>query len=271
MTLVDQAKKIFTKQTNYLQNSIENIFEIHDGYTNHSFLIETKDKKKWQIRIARNSKIVNRNNEFNVLKAINNKSFIYYDKKSGNAIKKWLPGINPTYKIYSSNLFLKKFARKCRKLHNTDIKNTNIINHEYGNYLLISKLEKKHFLKYKELINKYQDLPQVLSHNDLNAKNLLWYKNKVTFIDFEWARINNEYWDLANFIREVDLDFDRAKKLTKYYKKLDWEIMKDFIYICTNFAVQWTYGMQQTPKMIKYRQYCIYKMNKIYNELYSKK
>ena len=37
----------------------------------------------------------------------------------------------------------------------------------------------------------------VLSHNDLNVKNILWHKNKVIFLDWEYAAVNDCYFDLA--------------------------------------------------------------------------
>jgi thiamine kinase-like enzyme len=94
------------------------------------------------------------------------------------------------------------------------------------------------------------NMPLVLSHNDLSADNLLYTKDhKVVFIDYEWARLNNEYWDVANFIREVDLPLTKIKLLCKY---MDITKIKDlliFVYLATNYAYQWTFNMPQTTKI----------------------
>lgn len=76
------------EKINLKEDNIIKIKKIHQGFTNMSFYVETKNKKAYQLRLGQNNEIVDRNNEFLVLKALNLKSFLYYNKDNGDAIKK---------------------------------------------------------------------------------------------------------------------------------------------------------------------------------------
>jgi thiamine kinase-like enzyme len=107
-----------------------------------------------------------------------------------------------------------------------------------------------------------------LSHNDLSADNLLLtVKKQIIFIDYEWSRLNNEYWDLANFIRETKLS-NRNITFLATKSNLSLTILQDFIYICTNYAYQWTYMMPQTTKILQYRKQLNKQLNLYYNKFF---
>jgi thiamine kinase-like enzyme len=99
----------------------------------------------------------------------------------------------------------------------------------------------------------------------LNSDNLLLTKSKqIIFIDYEWGRLNNKYWDIANFIRESNLSLKMIKCILSFDKSLDRKVLCDFIYMCTNYAYQWTFNMKLTPKILKCRKINLVKMNKYY-------
>jgi hypothetical protein len=83
-----KAIRLFTNNTNFKTSQIKTIKEIHKGYTNVSFVITLTNNQKYQIRLANDNHKVNRKNELAILKNVHNKDFIYYDIKTGNAIKK---------------------------------------------------------------------------------------------------------------------------------------------------------------------------------------
>jgi hypothetical protein len=82
-----KAINLFTKHTKYGINQIIDIKLIHNGFTNISYKVTTSDKRIYQIRVG-NNKVVQRINERNVLNLINDKVYLYFDIKSGDAIKK---------------------------------------------------------------------------------------------------------------------------------------------------------------------------------------
>lgn len=265
MSLLEKkAIKLFVDHTKFKSHQIKLIKHIHKGYTNISFLIILINNQKYQVRLANDNGIVNRKSELAILKNIHNKNFLYYDIKTGNAIKEWIDGVNPTNSEINSKIFLDIFSSELNKLHSC--KNLNgVINHDYFEFVKIArnKISNTHLTKYLNLLSKYKNLKLVLSHNDLSQDNLLWNEKekRIFFIDYEWARMNNQYWDIANFIRESNLKKTYIKYLA-HINKLDYQILKDFIYICTNYALQWTFAMPQTTKILTYRKKLLIKLNK---------
>jgi thiamine kinase-like enzyme len=51
----------------------------------------------------------------------------------------------------------------------------------------------------------FDEIPKVLSHNDLNQDNLLW-KNKFYFLDWEYASLNHPCFDIASLVNTYKLD-----------------------------------------------------------------
>lgn len=263
VNMINKAINLFLKNTNYKKEDILKIIQIHSGFTNVSFMFKTNDKNKYQVRIGGSNYIVNRKNEFNILSAINDKNYIFIDE-DGNAIKKWINGYTPKFIFFKKKL-LNLLTIEIIKLHNIDLKNFEIIKHDYFVFfdktLFFDNFDKEMYVK---LVNKYKDLDLVLSHNDINPKNMIYNPKfkKITLIDFEWGRINNKYWDVANFFRETNLNIKFLNYMLSIYKELDQKTMYDFLYLCTNFAYQWTFGMDETKKILKYRKKIISKLIK---------
>lgn len=267
-----QALDLFLKYTNFTNDDILDIKQIHCGFTNISFVIKLKNKKKYQVRIGQNNKIVNRDNEIKVLKLIPDIKFLYIDKK-GNAIKEWIEGVNPNFDFNTLNK-LKLLILEIKKIQNINIGNINILEHNY--YDILSKdLYDKYKIwydKYIEIIDKYKNLKKVFSHNDLNPKNMIYNRKnkKIILIDYEWARINNQYWDIANFFKETNLRVKYLKKICKIFDELDFNILKDFVFISSFYALAWTYQVNQTEKIFKYRKKILIKLKQYYRLFFDK-
>jgi thiamine kinase-like enzyme len=139
------------------------------------------------------------------------------------------------------------------------------LKHDYFDCIDKAKLPTKHKETYVRLIKEYLKMPLVLSHNDLSADNLIYTSNnKVIFIDYEWARLNNEYWDIANFIREVDLPLPQIKLLCKLMKITNIKKLLTFVYLTANYAYQWTFNMPLTNKIKAYRIISFKRMERYY-------
>ncbi|MGL5245986.1 MAG: phosphotransferase [Mycoplasmoidaceae bacterium] len=260
----NDASLFFVKNTNYKKEDIKSIKEIHHGFTNKSFFLITKDNLKWQIRFSGLNEIVDRKNELKILKLIGDENIIYYDE-TGNFIKKWIDGRILSL-FFNKKKKLKLICEKINQLHSTNITDNNeILIHDYFEYINEDKnLDHKIKDTYISLVNKYSNQKKVLSHNDLSRKNIIYNSNEIIFIDFEWSRINNNYFDVANFIRENNISNKWINFIQKNIENIDINILKDFIFITTCFAYQWTFVAKNDKKTINYRKKCLKKINSIY-------
>lgn len=118
------------------------------------------------------------------------------------------------------------------KLKNRDIKN------------IASVLQKLHQIKIgKKLFNHKKDF--VLCHHDLNPKNIIFSKN-IKLIDWEYAYIDNRYFDLATISVEFKLSKQKEKLLLNSYFKNPYDVdrkklnlfKKKYIDICIEWLKQ---------------------------------
>ncbi|MBN2965559.1 phosphotransferase family protein [Sulfurospirillum sp. T05] len=66
-------------------------------------------------------------------------------------------------------------------------------------------------VRFKKLKNAKKE--PVLCHHDLNPKNILFHGHSVKLIDWEYARVNDRYFDLASLI----VEFGLGKKETRFF------------------------------------------------------
>ena len=59
----------------------------------------------------------------------------------------------------------------------------------------------------------------VLTHHDLNPKNIIFTKNDIKIIDWEYAGVNDAFFDLASICVEFNLNEKKEKILLHYYLK----------------------------------------------------
>jgi thiamine kinase-like enzyme len=73
--------------------------------------------------------------------------------------------------------------------------------------------------KLKSLINQTQNFKanSAICHNDLNINNILWQEDRIFFIDFDFACVNDIYFDLASVIVEFKLNQTKRDIFLKSY------------------------------------------------------
>jgi hypothetical protein len=86
MDFKNKAINLFVNHTKYKKQDINKIIPIHNGYTNISFKFTTNDRKSYQVRLS-NTKSVDRTNEKHILDLVKFPYFIYFNIKTGDAIK----------------------------------------------------------------------------------------------------------------------------------------------------------------------------------------
>lgn len=146
------------------------------------------------------------------------------------------------------NLHLSKASRYLIIDNVLNIKNMNIkgnLDNTYSRrdsldkYLNLSKMYISRNI-YNQIISKYdfiikEEEPRVVSHGDLISTNIMLDKNKVYFIDWEFASLKPMYYDLAYFLlfSKVNNCFDIILEDEKYKTSINFsELCKDGIILC---------------------------------------
>ncbi len=171
---------------------------------------------------------VDRQNEINILKAINHLGLspevLYYDIDTGILIWKFISGVEPSPAENKSNLHsLRDLGASLSSLHSLPIPE-NTVDIFFNSMILYRSLldnssEKILFDKALALFNKLEQdgAKRVLSHNDLHQKNILWNK-KYYFIDWEYSGLNHPCFDIASLVRSFKLNQSQINELSIGYK-----------------------------------------------------
>lgn len=259
-----KATKLLTKVLKIKRDEIVSFHHQTNGYTNHSYVFSLKNKKRYVVRVGLVDKWLNRQNEINVLNLIqkhkNLFNVLYFNPKNGDMVRDYVVGLTPGAKTVKNKVFLKTLALTLKQLHNIKVpKNTKILVNDFYVYQEFDKhLDIKYVKAFYSLLTKFEkSITLVFSHNDLSPWNMIYRAktNTLTFIDFEWSRLNFPYVDLANFIKESDLyNTPYEKYLLKCYNpKLQLKTLHQFLYIASYFSYVWTYSMFPYKHIVKYR------------------
>ncbi len=158
----------------------------NQGYCNYNYLI-TADKKRYILRLF-GSKEIDRKSELD-LQNIAYKS-----------------GLGPEILLFCHD---KRFML----IEYIDAKQKKKLDRNHIETLSITLL-KLHSIKCdisKVKVNLEDDIVSsftkelVLCHNDLNPQNILWPEDKAILIDWEYACLNDKYFDIASIIVEFEL------------------------------------------------------------------
>lgn len=224
-------KKIFVDKTNIDEQDILSVENIHKGYTNENFLITTK-QGKYVLRIP-----LKQASDFeNELKAYNlsgENNFIWFDVETGQYIKKYIEAVHADF---SDKQQLKLVLDKIDELANT-FNVEGIKSASFDEYIEYNDLDEIKTLLFKSLVLKYSDTEKVFCHHDLNEANVLYNHeiDKIYFIDYEWARMDDIYFEYASLAinKNVDKDF-MIKEANLDTSKLD-----HFIYMHLCMSYMW--------------------------------
>ena len=221
---------------------------LNQGFNNTSYLLKTS-KNSYIIRVFKSNDSVNisRNFEYTIQKRafkqniaskpifLNNEFMIY----------EYAQGI---HKTKLSKIDIKNLILKIKKYHNFKIKEkTYDLYKDFKNYEKILKdIKSKKLLaesfKILRKLKKYKT-KIVLSHHDLNPKNIIFNKYNIKIIDWEYSGANDRFFDLASICIEFSLNKEEEKLLLKNYFKNDFsinlKILNHFKIIYKNLCYLW--------------------------------
>ncbi len=253
-----QALVLFLTKTNYQENEIKKIVCCKSSFTNKSFKFILKNKNIFQVRIGCNLSI-NRKNELEIYNSLQ-LPIIFFDTKNGDMIRPWIDG--KKFKKWNNNK-IELLVPKLHEIHN--IKNNKILN--FNPYIftdLLNNDKNKHFYnEYVHLLNKYINEPKdIVCHCDLNPNNILFDKknNVINLIDFEWARKNTVYFEIANLARE-NMSKKQILYLAQLYGNINLQKLKDYLIISCLYAYQWTLSISDNYAIRKYRKHVLHRLD----------
>ena len=194
------------------------------GFNNISYLLKTSTKS-YVIRVFKSNESVNisREFEYEVQKKAHKKNiaskpiflnaeFMIYEYEKG------------IHKTKLSKIQLKNLVSKIKKFHNFKVKTKAYdLKRDLENYSKkLTDIKSKKLIntcfKSIKIIKKFKYEP-VLTHHDLNPKNIIFNKNKFKIIDWEYAGINDRFFDLASICIEFQLNkSDEKIVLSTYFK-----------------------------------------------------
>lgn len=218
------------------------------GFNNISYLVKTVTNK-YILKVFKSNESVNINRDFEyeTLKKINrlnitskpifiNETFMIYE---------FIKGFHKT-KLSSSEI--KKLTLLIKKYHKIkpkikyydfrkDLKNyDSFLNDFKSNKLLNETSRTLNFIK------KYKK-ENVLTHHDLNSKNIIFNNKEIKIIDWEYVGINDIYFDLASLCVEFGLNTKQQKQVLFYYfsvfKHDKNKKLKNFITLYKNLCELW--------------------------------
>lgn len=242
-----------------LKNTIENIlgelqhFErVEKGLTNHNYYACTQDQA-YMVRVPRmdNEQVVNRKHETAALKAIEGLAFdvptVYYDEHSGIKITRFIDDCHE-YEPCTDCDKIEQVARLLRKFHDANLQSPYTFDpyERYCQYKAHVKKPLYDLSEYEEGMQAIakQNKHHVLCHNDLVSGNLLFTKDRLYLIDYEYAAMNDPLFDVISFLSEnqiFDEDLRQRFYHTYFNQKVDakrleqlraWEIFEDVLW-CT--------------------------------------
>ena len=219
----------------------------HQGLCNKVYKIKNLDTT-YILRIFKKKQYleINRKQEFKIQKKAYKKSLstkpLLLDLKNNFMICEYLKG---THKKELNKKEIKNIARKLRKLHKIKIKNNSYsFKNELKYYEKILKNNKsqKIIKKSLKLLKKSKKKDFVLCHNDLNQENIIFSK-EIFFIDWEFSKINNRFFDLATLCVKFNLNEKEEKLLLEHYflnvKRMYYKKLKSYKKLYKNYWNLW--------------------------------
>ena len=181
------------------------------GYCNINYLAITENTRYLLRKLQPNT--INRAFEYRVQQQAHKRKLgakpFHYDEENYLIISDFLEG---EHKNRLTPREMRTLAGTLRRLHQIKLRTKR--------YRLKKDFKPKH-TKALKAIRKLSNEPKefVLTHHDLNPRNILFHQQKVKFIDWEYTGINDRYFDLATIAAEFNLTAREERYFLRSYFK----------------------------------------------------
>lgn len=206
------------------ESNVEVIERLKGGVSHYTYLIHVLGKKYTYRKIGEGGNLfVDRKTEFQTIKRIEplelNSNVLFFDIETGSKIQEFVEGTVLTNLDYTNHL--NDVVDVLKKLHGQSYEDAN----DYGLINRLSLYESytnQRTVKYQELkkfwidlyTSQYEGQPKVYCHNDAQRSNMVVGADKLYLLDWEYAGLNEFYYDIASF---GNVDFNDALILLDAY------------------------------------------------------
>ncbi len=175
----------------------------------------------------------------------------YYSTKSGDMVSPWINGAMPSEEEFASFNFIDMVTDKLRDLHSLNCEaEFKPYEHIHKRIELCRELNIPLPTSIDTILEKLNELEIKLSknkiiglcHNDLNASNMILSKDKLYFVDYEYASMGDIFLDLATVAWFLD-KICREHLLVSYfgyYKEEHYDKLMDYLYIVKLYNATWS-------------------------------
>lgn len=177
--------------------------------------------------------------------------FYYFGLDNGNMICKWIDGHMPSLNDFNSFDFLSQLSKTLKNFHNLNCNKVfNPFNDIKERLNICSNLKLPLPLCIDMLLNKLNLLEEKLSknlsiglcHNDLNASNIILFKDNLYFVDFEYSSMGDVFFDLATiswFFTEKSRK-DLLLQYFGYFRNEDYQKLLDYLFVVKFYNATWS-------------------------------
>jgi thiamine kinase-like enzyme len=209
---------------NCKEEEIEIIERLKGGVSHYTYLITYQNQKYSFRKIGEGGNLfVDRKIEFQTIERIQslplNSKVLFFDVDTGEKIQTFVEGDVLTTLNYHDHL--DQVVQALKTLHQSQFEQVN----DYGLINRLSLYESytnQRTPLYQELKafwikiyqSKYEQQPKVYCHNDAQRSNMVVAKDRLYLLDWEYAGLNEFYYDIASF---GNVDFQDALTLLDAY------------------------------------------------------
>ena len=267
-------KKIFE---NLAHEKLYSISPLEKGFSNTNYFVN--DRYVLRIKSKYNNKFYDPKTEFQAMKDIKKLHLDIYclsHDKEGNKITVFEPlakAFNPKKYTYKQ---IEKIAEALRNLHRV---NTNVTKcfdyfkrlkyYKLKSHVRLNKILDKEMIK---LGHKYFDYTSFcLCHNDLVQGNILFIEQELRIIDYEYASLNDPFFDLASFLSENNItELKAVETFLKtyfygYFKPYLLEKIKDYFKLLDYLWYYWAMMMARKTNLPVYYEIAEIKKDRLVN------
>jgi len=202
------------------------------GYCNENYVIVSEGQKYIARKFLRTD--IDRNFEYKVQQLAFEKNItaepLVFNKENGFMIFEFLEGV---HKRQLNKDELQRLAYILQNLHNIQVNRAPIVLHIENKSDEVEKAF-EHILNYPK--------EHTLCHNDLNPQNI-FFGDEVKLIDWEYAGVNDRYFDLASVCIEFDLNQEEEEYFLRSYflikNEIKYKKLRAYKVIYKALCAQW--------------------------------